>query len=484
VVGAGPAGLVTAGVLARRGIEVLLLERRASGSELPRATVVSTRVMELLRSWGLAEEVLAGADDVVMALLEMPSAARADEGTLHEVGYPTPAQSAVVSPMAPACVAQDHLEAVLMRYVAALPSVTVRRGVEALSAAPDPAGATLDVRDLGASRRERLRAAYVVAADGARSALRASLGVEMTGPEAVMHNLRVEFRAPLWEVLGAHRYGVYTIDDPAAGGVLLPAGRGDRWLYGFELGGPGDEGAPDQEELRRRIVRASGVPGLPVHIERSGRYTAGAQVARTFSSGTVYLVGDAAHRVTPRGGTGLNTAVTDGFDLGWKLGWVVDGWAPASLLETYELERRPAVVHNVTRSIDPYGSRRAVLDELQVDLGGRIAHAWVQDEATGRPTSVSTHDLLGPGLTLFTAGHDDRWCTAASSRPLPVAVRALPAGTARSLGLQRPGGGLLVRPDGAPVATWAVTGDHSGELTRSIACYLGPVGHELAGSAA
>ena len=122
-------------------------------------------------------------------------------------------------------------------------------------------------------------------------------------------------------------------------------------------------------------------------------------------SADAFLAGDAAHRVTPRGGTGMNTALQSGYDLGWKLAWVLQGWADGALLDTYESERRVVAEHNITRSIDPNGSRRPVVDELSVDLGGRIAHAWLP-AASGR---VSTLDLLGPGWTLFTGPTRAAW---------------------------------------------------------------------------
>jgi len=88
VVGAGAAGLTAAVTLARADVDVLLVEKRLAGSALPRATVLSLRTMELLRSWGLEDRILEGADDVEMTMLEMPTAARASEGTRIDVGYP------------------------------------------------------------------------------------------------------------------------------------------------------------------------------------------------------------------------------------------------------------------------------------------------------------------------------------------------------------------------------------------------------------
>ena len=100
----------------------------------------------------------------------------------------------------------------------------------------------------------------------------------------------------------------------------------------------------------------------------------------------------------------MNTAIADGFDLGWKLAWVLKGWAPASLLDSYEGERRPIVEHNLARSAEEDGSRRSTLDEVHVDLRGRISHHWVR----GAGDRVSTLDLVGPGVTVF-AG--PRWAS-------------------------------------------------------------------------
>ena len=298
VVGAGAAGLTAASALARAGVEVLLVERRQGGSPLPRATVLSVRTMELMRSWGLEDRIRQGADGVEMTMLEAPTAARAAEGVSIDVGYPSSKQSAMVSPTEALCVAQDLFEEVLAESLAAMPDVTIQRGVEVIdvrTGAPGE-GAVLTVRDAGGTLRT-VETGYVVAADGARSAVRAALGIGMTGPDDAMTGIQVVFRAPLWDVLGEHRHLLYSLTDPEGSGTLLPAGQGDRWLYGLQTGyhyEPGRELSAD--EIRRRIERGLGVEKLDVRVERFGTFTSGAQLADTFRAGDVFLVGDAAHQ--------------------------------------------------------------------------------------------------------------------------------------------------------------------------------------------
>jgi putative polyketide hydroxylase len=447
IAGAGPAGLAAAMALARLGVETMLVERRAELSSLPRATVVSLRSMELIRSWGAEEAVLAGAVDVEWLGWQSETLATVAEGSMWPVGIPTREQAALLSPTAPACVPQDHLEPALLEHLRALGRTRVHLHTEVIGVEDLPDGVAVALRDVATGEVRSVRARYLVAADGAHSRIRTAVGVPMRGPDGLAHVVTALFRASLWPVVGQHRYGIYFVSHQQGAGTLLPAGRGDRWYYGKWVE-PQEIESYTPERFVQLIRAGSGIADLEVAIERTGSFSFAAQLADRFRAGNVFLAGDAAHRVTPRGGTGMNTAIGSGHDLGWKLGWVLRGWAGPELLDTYEAERRPIAAHNVARSADPNGSTREAADEVHVDLGGRIPHAWVPS-GEGR---VSTLDLLTPGLTLFTGPESAPWETHATGGP-PVTVRRLDAISARAIGI-RGHNALLVRPDGTPAQMW------------------------------
>ena len=443
VVGAGPAGLTAAATLARYGVVVQVVERKQRLSRHPRATVVSTRSMELLRSWDLEDEIKAGGmPGVEWLALVTETLADAARGELATLGLPTKEQAAVLSPTGPLCAPQHHTEAVLLAH-ARSSGVEVGFGQEVLRVDVGDEGAEALIRD--GDRTRGVSARYVIGADGARGIVRSALGIEMDGPgEIDTGSVSVAFSARLWDLVGERRYGLYPIVRPDISSVFVPSGAGDHWVFGI-----GEDLVDSMEppELTRLIRTAAGVPDLKLRIHQIRTFKFAAEIAERFRSGSAFLIGDAAHRVTPRGGTGMNTAIADGHDLGWKLSWALKGWAGEELLDTYEAERRPVVAHNVERSVDERGSYRDPIDEIHIDLGGRIAHLWVETDR-GR---VSTLDLVGDGLTLFTgpAGETGIEAPASVDGSPPVTIRELPAMTARALGIP-PGGSQLVRPSGVP----------------------------------
>jgi len=445
VVGAGPAGLASAMTLGSYGVETLVVERRASSSTLPRATVASTATMELLRRFGLEEKAWSRSIDVEWQAWACSTLADADRGHAVEVGLPTRQQALLVSPTSPACLAQDELEPLLEEHLAAVESVVLERGFE-LVALERASGRGHVLTFVGPDMRRRsVSARYVIGADGVRSSVREACGIQSERDEKVAERLAVVFRGPLWELVREHRFGIYFLD---GGRSFLPAGKPDRWVFGMEWSSSAAEhaGAPPTEQITHWIREASGEPDLQIAIERVMPVAFGIGLADRFRKGDVFLVGDAAHRVTPRGGTGLNTAIRDGFDIGWKLAWVLRGWADERLLESYERERRPVAEFNTERSARADGSILNTAVGLNADIGGRIAHVWVPRD--GR--LVSTLDHLGDGLTLFIGPDADGLVPSGEACSPPVATVRLDAIAARGLGLS-PEGALLTRPDGFPV---------------------------------
>ena len=205
-----------------------------------------------------------------------------------------------------------------------------------------------------------------------------------------------------------------------------------------------------------------------------GAFSFAAQVADRYRSGRVFLAGDAAQRMTPRGGMGMNTAVAEANDLAWKLAWVHRGWAGPELLDSYETEWRPIGIRRTTRSAQE-GPRPDGAEALADDLNRRLRHTWLPEPRLPGPGSAgcdghrrSTLDLLGPGLTLLTGPDAHPWTAAAATldTPFPLTVHTLDPSTATALRVEG-GGAVLVRPDAQVVAHWPTAPADPGGQLRS-----------------
>ncbi|OUS95812.1 hypothetical protein CA951_11485 [Rhodococcus sp. NCIMB 12038] len=135
--------------------------------------------------------------------------------------------------------------------------------------------------------------------------MRDALGIAMRGPGRLSQAVGTEFRAPLWELLGDRRYCVYAVTHPEAAGVFVPAGRGDRWVYGVEHDlARQSVASPTKEQATRLIRLGSGLTDLEPRIERIGTFTFAAQLADRWREGAVFLTAAAGHlrNRTPTGG--------------------------------------------------------------------------------------------------------------------------------------------------------------------------------------
>lgn len=358
------------------------------------------------------------------------------------LGAPTAVEAALVSPSRPAWGPQTHVEEVLLRLADSYAELTIERGVEVVELRQSGDEVLLGLRDRSTQGERTVSASYVVGADGAHSLVRRELGLVLEGPDDLAEFHRVEFTADLTDLVGERRYGLYVLTHPDARGVLALRGPNGQWGFNREWR-PGEVRMVNQSDdwVLALLRTALGDPTADLTIDRSSAFAFAAQLADHYRAGRGFLVGDAAHRMTPRGGTGMNTAIQDGFDLGWKLAWVLLGWADPGLLDTYETERRVIGEHNVVRSAQPDGARRETHEVLGWDLAGRVPHHWIDADR-----SASTLDLVGPGLTRLLGPGAPVGIDPPADVRSPVTEHRLGSAVAAALGLPYDGV-VTLRPD-------------------------------------
>jgi putative polyketide hydroxylase len=234
------------------------------------------------------------------------------------------------------------------------------------------------------------------------------------------------------------------------------------------------------ERATELVRKGAGVPGLPVDVAGLVPWSMQADSAERWRVGNVFLAGDAAHRMTPLGGLGLNTAIQDVHNLCWKLAAVLQGWAGPELLQSYEVERRPVAQANLDRSVSLAGDAGAAgpRTALDFDLGFQYASsAIVADgsepsrridgdyEPAARPgwraphvwlgrgrDRVSMLDLFGPRFTLLTGRRGGPWLEAgtavAGEFAVPLRTLNVSETSWKVLYGVEATGAVLVRPDG------------------------------------
>ncbi len=272
----------------------------------------------------------------------------------------------------------------------------IRFRTELLTITQTADGVRATLRDRDTDRSSEINARYLVGADGGRSLVRSLVGVEFETLGTQGHHLSVLFHGDLSAVLADPPYVLQVTVAPGVEGLFASTALPHRWIYDWEWHPENGERIEDwtTERMITRIRGAAGLPDLELEIVGIFPWDFGAGVIKNYRRGRVLLVGDAAHRTTPRGATGMNTGIADGHNLGWKLAWVIKGWAAESLLDSYEDEREPVGRANATASLvtminrpasdglaHDFGvsySSRAVVGGTPL-AGQRAPHAWVED---------------------------------------------------------------------------------------------------------
>ena len=340
VVGSGPAGLAAAIELGMRGISCTLIERSPREGYAPRAKMTHTRTREHLRRWGIADRLAAASPFGVDYPSHVLFVTRLGGKLLHRFENAlncSPEKDERYSEHGQ-WIPQYKLETVLREHAMSLPQVEIRYGCEFLGYEEHADGLRIRVKHEGAE--QTLDAAYLIGADGARSAVRDAIGAQMQGTYGLTRNYNIIFKAP--GLADAHPHGpgvMYVQVNADAPGAIGPMDEGDLWYFMPTGLGPGV--TYTREEALEIVRRSTGID-LDYEILSSDEWVASRLLADRYRKGRVFLTGDACHLHPPFGGFGMNMGVADSVDLGWKIAAVLQGWGGPALLDSYELERRPA----------------------------------------------------------------------------------------------------------------------------------------------
>jgi len=500
IVGGSLVGLSAAAFLAWQGVKTLTVERHRGTAIHPRAGHFQLRTMEVLRSIGLQDIVRRAAEDqydLDFGIAAVESLAGRELAVfIQNLNEGVDA----VSPSTRFFMTQQSLEP-LIRTRAEELGARLDYATELVSFEQDDDGVTATVRDIDTGRERAVRARYLIASDGNRSAVRERLGIAVSGHGLIAHSVTIYFRADVAaQLMEGRRLGVIYINNPVVRGFLR-MDKGNRSGF-LAVNTVGDTSLPETSRIADtitperavEIVRAAvGVPAAEITITQIIPWRTVADNAERYAQDRVFLVGDAAHTMPPNGGYGGNTGVQDTHNLAWKLALVLSGMASPELLDSYDAERRPFGALTVEQAYARYVRRTApylgietvqpLVDDWAMEIGHHYRSGAVVSEdddsasihtdpfkSAGRPGTRAPHlvlerdgkrqsslDLFGRGFVLLCGSDGGDWADAARrlGNPLLTVHRIdaaegwrEPTGAFNDRHGISSAGAVLVRPDG------------------------------------
>jgi 2-polyprenyl-6-methoxyphenol hydroxylase-like FAD-dependent oxidoreductase len=525
IVGGGPVGLSMALALSRRGIASRVLELKSTTTDHPKARGVWVRAMEIFRQWGVYEPIRArGLPDDSHSMVFM-------DGLEKELGRSAPEPFNDESPARKSIVAQDAVEEALVAKLQDHPDADICWLTEFVGAEELVSGVRITARNLQTGKELSWLSTYLIGADGGTRVVAKIAGIEHEGPPVMAVLSNVYFKADLSAYKSVHNAaGLYfvPIDPTDAVLGLLNTNGADRWLWVSRIGAETDERERPltQEETVSKLRKMMRKPDLPIQIINEGIWRMTRRIAKTFSKGRFFLVGDAAHRFPPHGGFGMNSGIQDVHNLAWKIAFALRGIASKALLDSYDIERRPIAHANADMAMINLGRFPRVLEAASSGDTDRLRF-WLLDAAnhtnsvghtlgfvydagalvpdgttrppyspryyypTDRPGSRFPHfwldaaqtqssiDLFDRDLVLVHGPEAHAWGSAAAEvsqrLSIPIVVHRLAAPDPKqglAIGAR---GAVLVRPDG--IVAWRigwVTAYPADDLTNVIERVLNP----------
>ena len=371
IVGAGPVGLVAAAALAAEGIPVAIIEAERDLPDGMRASTFHPPTLDMLERFGVVESLIA--DGLICPTWQFRDRAEGPIATFDHAMIAGDTRH----PYRLQC-EQWRLTRLLRERLAANPDVEFIYDARALEVAQDEAGVTLTI-ERPDGYREALAGRYLIGADGARSAIRKSLGIGFEGQTIPEIYLTLSTPFAYHDAMEGLTNIAY-ISDPDEWFVLL------RNLRLWRLLLPTDPNEPEEVMLSDARIEERMQQVLPkagrYEITHRTAYRVHERVAERYVQGRVFLAGDAAHVNNPLGGMGMNGGIHDALNLSEKLVGVWRG-APLASMGRYERQRQKVALEVVqqqalrNRSIlnqkDP-ATRQAFLDDLRATVADPVRH--------------------------------------------------------------------------------------------------------------
>lgn len=395
VVGAGPIGLLTALGLASYGIRCVVFEDDRHLSLDTKAGTILSRTLEIFRRYGVADEVLEKA-------LRVDEIGEIDRQTQKST-FPVHLSEMAGETRYPFVInlPQQDLEPVLAQAIARHPLIDLRMGHRLERYEDHGEHVTLHLRTSDGEVSED--AVFLLACDGGRSTVRAQMGVEVAGMSLNTKYALVDLVVDLdTENPRDYPYLAY-FADPREWMILVRHPHCWRFLYPLAEGAP----EPSSEELRDKSLSFIGDVSN-VRVLNKVTYNVHHRVAQEWRRGRVFLMGDAAHLITPMWALGLNTGALDASNLPWRLSWFLRGWGDASVLDGYEMEQKPLAIHGSGEMAEAARQSMAKRGEA----GALSENNW---------SNASTRTMLG--VKLDVEGKGDWSMVVRETRP-PVSVGA------------------------------------------------------------
>lgn len=380
ICGAGPCGLTVSYVLSQFGIPNMVVEKHPTTSIHPKARGVNVRTMEFMRNWGLEEKIRQH---------ELPQKSRRllwmDEiqgRVVGEVGLDE--ENFKYSPTTGCLVPQNFIEDALVEALASSKFSNICFSTKLINFEQQNDQVICHLLDKKTNEEFTVECDYLIAADGAHSNIREALNIQMLGVPSLRTCLTVYAHADLSPWLGDKLAAVYSFTGKdQAGHFLMAVDHKDQWIFGQGLS---NTDTPVTEDYCKSIIK-SFVNGTDINIQLISHSTweMAALNATQYRQGRIFLVGDAAHRMPPTGGMGMNTGFAGAQNLAWKLAYVLNDYADEDLLNTYETERQPVATftlkwsgHNAQRMFRMHEAYREgnmdLFNELVKDQGHHVNH--------------------------------------------------------------------------------------------------------------